>query len=66
LQPFFHPQEIHIAKQYNMAFQVGNDNKEGICNKAWSPNRQKQFFFDNHGVAMGSSSINCVQLLLTR
>jgi hypothetical protein len=58
LQPFFSPQEVHIAKQYNMA--LGNDNKEGICIKAWSFNKQEQIFFDDHGVAMGSSSINCL------
>ncbi len=40
LQPFFHPQEIHIAKQYNMA--LGNDNIEGICIKAWSLNKQNK------------------------
>jgi hypothetical protein len=58
LQPFFSPQEVHIAKQYNMA--LGNDNKEGICIKAWSLDKQEQFFFNDHGVAMGSSSINCL------
>jgi hypothetical protein len=58
LQHFFPPQEIHIAKQYNMV--LGNDNKEGICIKAWSPNREEQKQIDDHGVAMGSSSIDCL------
>ncbi len=58
MQHFFPPQEIHIAKQYNMA--LGNGNKEGICIKAWTPNREEQKQIDDHGVAMGSSSIDCL------
>ncbi len=57
LQPFFPPKEIHIAKQ-NMA--LGNDNKEDICIKAWSPVKEEQKIFDDHGVAMGSLSIDCL------
>ncbi len=37
---------------------LGNDNKEGICIKTWSLDREEQKKFDDHGVAMGSSSID--------
>jgi hypothetical protein len=39
---------------------LGNGNKEGICIKAWTPNREEQKQIDDHGVAMGSSSIDCL------
>ncbi len=39
---------------------LGNDNKEDICIKAWSPVREEQKKFDDHGVAMGSLSIDCL------
>jgi hypothetical protein len=39
---------------------LGNDNKEGICIKAWSPDREEQKKIDDHEVAMGSSSIDCL------
>ncbi len=58
MQHFLPPQEIHIAKQYSMA--LGNDNKEGICIKARSLEKKEQKQISDHGVAMGSSSIDCL------